>query len=492
MSNETLPAVDDIHLRARIDRSLRFPLLFFFTSAAAWLALSSLLGFVSALSLNVPEAFDHLPLFQYGRLYPIHINALIYGWALQAGFGVSLWLMARLTRNALRNPVTLIVAGHVWNLVVSVGLLSILFGWGTSMPWLDFHGGIWPVLLLTYIAIVIWSVGMFAARAERGAFISQLYILASVFWFPWIYLTSNGFIQQGSTPAVMKAGINAWYISNMIFMVLAPMALAASYYIVPKVTGRPVFSYALANIGFWLLVVFAGWTGMNRYMGGPLPALLPTIGSTACIFLFIPAIAVLYNQVKTMEGKLAWANYSPALRFTFFGTIAFVVAVALNVLLSVFPTGRLLQLSQAQGGVDLVAVYGFFTMTMFGAIYFIVPRLVGCEWPNGQMIRYHFWFSAYGVGAIAAFMIFAGLAQGYVIGTYTEDFTTAVERGKPYLAALAIGWFLIGLSNIFFVAQLGLMAIRRGRRDEEGPTLIHKKPEDYFTTELVSEKAAKA
>jgi hypothetical protein len=96
------------------------------------------------------------------------------------------------------------------------------------------------------------------------------------------------------------------------------------------------------------------------------------------------------------------------------------------------------------------------------------------------------------VGAIASFMIFAGLAQGYVISNYSEEFTTAVERGRPYLAALAIGWFLIGLSNLSFVAQLGLMAIRRGRRDDEGPTLIHKKPEDYFTNELVAEKAAKA
>jgi cytochrome c oxidase cbb3-type subunit 1 len=492
MSTDTLPAVDDVHLRARIDRSLRYPLLFFFTSAAAWLSLSSLLGFFSALTLNVPELVDRFPYLQYGRLHPVHLNALIYGWAMQAGFGVALWLMARLTRNVLRNPVTLVVAGHVWNLVVSVGLLSILFGWGTSMPWLDFHGGLWPVLLLSYISIVIWIVGMFASRSEKSAFISQLYILASLFWFPWIYITANGFIHQDDGPAVMKAGVNAWYISNMIYMVLAPIALAASYYIVPKVTGRPVFSYALANIGFWTLVLFTGWTGMNRYMGGPLPAWLPTVGSTASIFLFIPALAALYNQVKTMEGKLAWANYSPALRFAFFGSIAFVVGVALNVVIATFPVGKTLQLTQAQGGVDLVAVYGFFTMTIFGAIYFIVPRVVGCEWPNGQMIRFHFWFSAYGVGAIAAFMIFAGLAQGYVIGNYTEEFTTAVERGKPYLAALAIGWFLIGLSNISFVAQLGLMAIRRGRRDEEGPTLIHKKPEDYFTNELVAEKAAQA
>jgi cytochrome c oxidase cbb3-type subunit 1 len=492
MTNETDTASEDLQLRARIDRSLRYPLLFFFTSAAAWLAVASLLGFLSAVALNAPEWFERYPWANYGRLHPMHWNALVYGWAMQAGFGVSLWIMARLSRNVLRNPVTLVVLGHVWNAVVSVGLLSILFGWGTSMPWLDFQPGLAPVLLLTYIGIVVWMIGMFATRRDREAYVSQLYVLAAVFWFPWVYLTANAFIHLDGGAAVMKPAINAWYINNVILMVLGPVALASSFYIVPKVTGRPLFSYALANVAFWSLALFSGWTGFQRYMGGPLPAWLPAVGSAASIFLFIPALAVLYNQVKTMSGKLAWTNYSPALRFSFFGAIAFVVYVALGALVAVFPTGKLLQLTQAQHGIDLLGVYGFFTMSVFGAIYFIVPRIVGCEWPNGGLIRFHFWFSAYGVGAIAAFMLFAGMAQGHVIGNYTEEFIVAVNRGKPYLAALAIGWFLIGLSNVSFVSQLALMAIRRGRRDDEGPTLIHKKPQDYFTHELVAEEAAQA
>ncbi len=491
MSSQDTNANDDVQLRAHIDRSLRFPLLFFFTSAAVWLVFGTALGFISSLTLNFPRVFDGCAFLSYGRVFPAQMNALVYGWGMQAGFGVALWIMARLSRNVLRNPATVIVSGSIWNAMILLGLFSILLGWGTSVQWLDFPKAFAPAVMGSYVFIMLWVLGMFAARRNREAYISQWYIVASVLWFPWVYLTANWFIHSDDGAAVIKAGIGAWYVSNMTYMVLGPIALAAAYYIVPKVIGRPVYSYTIAVFGFWTLVIFAGWTGMNRYMGGPLPAWMPTFGSTAAIFLLIPALAVLLNLVKTMGVHAEWINYSPALRFTMFGTFAFVVTVAMGALISIFPTGRMFQFTHAQAGYDLLAVYGFYSMTVLGAIYFIVPRICGCEWINGGWIRFHFWFSAYGVIAIVAFMIFAGMAQGHVIGNWSEEFLTSVERGKPYLSALALGWGLIVVSNVAFLIHLGLMACQRGRKTE-GPTLIHKQPEDYFTRDQLAEKGANA
>ncbi len=480
---------DDLQLRAAIDRSLRYPLIFLFTSAAAWLAVATLLGFLSALALNLPQFLGNVTFLHYGRLHPAHFNALVYGWGIQAGLGIAYWIMGRLSRSPLKNPVTLIVAGHLWNAVVTVGVLAILFGWGTSIPWLDFPSGYWPFVLLTYVVLALWMLGMFASRKRREVFVSQWFLLGAIFWFPWIYLTANCFIHAEGGSAVMKAGISAWYGSNLGYMVLGGIALGSAFYMVPKVLGRPLHSESLAHATFWSLAAFVGWTGINRYLGGPFPAWMPSAGSAAAIFLLIPAVAVLVNLVKTGEGKLGWMNYSPSLRFTYFGAAAFLVLVVLGILLSVFPTSKVLQFTYAQSGFDLLAVYGFFTMTAFGAIYFIVPRVCGCEWPSGGMIRFHFWFSAYGIGAIVTFMMFAGMAQGYLIDNWSEDFSRAVERVRPYLAALALGWFFIGIANVAFLLQLALMALRLGRRGTEGPTLIHKKPEDYFAVEMARENA---
>lgn len=492
MSSVSTTTSEDVALRAEIDRSLRYPLLFFFTSAVAWLIFGCFLALLCAVTLNAPSWFEALPFLSYGKIYPAQMNAFVYGWGMQAGFGVTLWIMARLCRVPLRNPATLVVAGHVWNAVTMLGLLSILAGWGTSVQWLDFPARFWPVILVTYLFIMIWTLGMFASRRDQNGFISQTYILGSVLWFPWIYITANLFIHHFDGAAVAKTAIDAWYIHNMIYMVLAPMALAASYYIVPKVIGRPIFSYGVASVGFWSLVLFAGWSGMNRYMGGPLPAWMPSVGSTASILLIIPALAVVYNQLQTLGDRAGWTSYSPSLRFSIFGTAAFLATTILGALLAIFPAAKYLQFTLAQTSFDLLALYGFFTMTMFGAIYFIVPRIVGCEWRHGDLIRTHFWLSAYGVVTIVGFMFFAGYAQGFIINRHWyTDFLVSVERTRPFLIALTLGWFFITLSNCIFLYQIALMAFGKGRTGE-GPTLIHKNPEDYFNDPLVAEKGANA
>ena len=95
------PTQEDLNERAAIDRSARYPVMFFFTSAAIWLLFATVTGFVSSLKLRYPELWDACPFMGYGRLFPVHYNALVYGWAMQAGIGVMLWLMARLTRSII-------------------------------------------------------------------------------------------------------------------------------------------------------------------------------------------------------------------------------------------------------------------------------------------------------------------------------------------------------------------------------------------------------
>lgn len=483
---------EDLELRARIDRSLRFPILFFFLSAAGWLVTAAVLGLLSSLALNLPKLFEGWSIFQYGRLQPAQMNAFLYGWAIQAGFGTGYWLIARLSRAPLRNPIRLLVGGCLWNCVVSLGVLAILFGWGTSVEWLDFPKAFWPVILICYLIIMLEMVALFAVRRNRDAFISQWYVLAAAFWFPWVYVTANGFIHAAGGAAVIKTAIGGWYVSNVLYMVLAPVALASAYYLVSKTTGRRIFSQEMAQLGFWTLVLFTGWTGFSRYMGGPLPAWMPAISGAAAVFLLIPCAAAVGNLFKTMEGKLSWATYSPSLRFTVFALFALILAVAMGGILATIPTGRNLQFTFARTSYEMLALYGFFSMAMFGAVYFILPRVSGCEWPSAGMIRFHFWLSVYGVLALVAFAFFAGLAQGTLQNQWETDFLLSVERTRPYLAALAIGWTLILISNLSFLFQLALMAIRWGRRSGEGPTLIHKEPSEYFSDPRIVEERANA
>ena len=121
-SNSQASIAEDTQLRSEIDRSLRHPVMFFFTSGAAWLAVSLVLGIIASIKTHNPAFLGECSWIQYGRAFPAHMNALVYGWAAQAAFGVMIWLMARLSRQPSKNAGTLPVAGHVWNFAVLPGV----------------------------------------------------------------------------------------------------------------------------------------------------------------------------------------------------------------------------------------------------------------------------------------------------------------------------------------------------------------------------------
>lgn len=468
------PTPEDLNERAAIDRSARYPVMFFFTSAAAWLLFATVMGFVSSLKLRVPGLWDACPFMGYGRLFPVHFNALVYGWAMQAGVGVMLWLMARLTRSRVQHPVALIVFGHIWNAAVAIAVISIWAGAGRSIPLLDFPSWLWPVLAISYACIVVWVIPMFHGRRNALFYVSELYLIGAAVWFPWIFITANLIINKGTAP-VMGAGANAWYISNLIYFWMAPVALAVAYYIIPKISGRAIYSYPLAQVSFWLLAILAGWTGFSRYMGGPFPAWMPAVSGAAAIFILLAIVATVVNLMLTLKGCTKLWEYSPSLRFTMLGMLMLAVYAVLSAMSSTFVFGKNLQFSHFLVGIDTLAFYGFFSMTMFGAIYFIVPRITASEWPSGDRIRTHFWFSTYGILTMVVTMLVGGIAQGGNLAQWDQIFSASFVNSSAYVVGRAIAWVLISFSNLLFLYQLGLMFLGKGRKTQ-GPTLLHTEP----------------
>ncbi len=466
-------ADEDILRRAAIDRSTRLPVLFFFTSAAVWLLAAVIIGFIQSVKFYYPGFLDTPWLFflNYGRSNPAFMGALVYGWAIQAGIGVAIWLMARLCRAEVKNPVTLLVAGHFWNLRVLIGVVGIFAGYGTSMEWLAFPKAVWPILLGAYSLVVIWLITMFMRRESGEVYISVWYILGACFWFPWVYITANVFIHVLPGAAVAKAATNAWFLSSMIFLVLVPLGMASVYYFIPKILGRPVYSSQLALIGFWGLAILGGWTGIQKLMGGPLPAWMPAVSGVAVILILVPVLAIAINHQMTLKGNHKLVETSPTMRFTAVGALLFTVFCVLSALCAFFSLGKFTQISQTTTAFQLLAVYGFFTLTIFGAIYFIVPRLVGCEWISGSRIQMHFWFSTYGIVALVGLHFIGGMWQAAAYAQFDAPLENAVSAGRPYAIGVSVAWASIVISNVIFLYHLGLMILRLGRRGE-GPALL--------------------
>ena len=478
------PTPEEMEERAAIDRSTRYPVMFFFTSAAAWLLVATLLGLISSLKLRLPGLWDDFSVLGYGRLFPAHLNALVYGWGMQAGVGVMLWLMARLTRSQLGNKVGILVAGHIWNAGVTFAVLTVWFGYGNSLPLLDFPKWVWPFLSISYLLIVVGIIPMFRKRRESLVYVSEMYLIGAALWFPWIFITANIIIGKGTAP-VMASGAGAWYFTNLIYFWMAPIALAVAYYIVPKIAGRPIYSYPLAQASFWLLAFLAGWTGFSRFMGGPFPAWMPAVSGAATIFILLAILATVFNLMATLKGFSKLWEFSPSLRFTVFGMLMLAVYAVLAALSSTYSFGRDLQFSHFLVGLDTLAIYGFFSMTVFGAIYFIVPRITGAEWPSGKRIRTHFWYSTYGIITLVVSMLIGGIAQGGNLAQWDQVFSTSFVNSSAYVVGRALAWAMISFSNISFLYQLTLMFIGKGRKSE-GPTLIHTQPGEAESAKMAA------
>jgi len=462
--------------RAAIDKSVKGPVLFLFLNGAFWLMASTILGVLAAVKLFSPSFLGDCPVLQYGRLLPTHINALVYGWGIQAGLGVMLWIMARRSGQELKAGKSLLyVAGVFWNIAVTLGLLGILFGGSTSMEWLEMPKWVWPILLVSFLAFAWPMVTMFGrAFRPEGFMVSTWYILGACFWFPWIYITANVALHCLPGLGALAAGINAWYVHTTILLFFAPVAIGSAYYFIPKVTGQPIASSQLAKLGFWMLAVLGGWTGMQHYMGGPLPAWMPAVGAMTGVLLLIPVGVVGLNHHLTTLGKHGLVASSPTLRFTFFGALFYPVSGLMLALLSAFGTGSSLQFTHAWYGFQIVAVYGFFSMCVFGAIYYIVPRLAGCEWLSVRLIRNHFWFSTYGIATIVVTSLVAGLQHGGDLNQpemWDQSFQNVVWNANGYVVGRAIAWALITWSNVWFLIHLILMVAGLGRRSS-APTLL--------------------
>ena len=467
-----ISTAEDTQLRAEIDRSLRHPVMFFFTSGAAWLAVSLILGIIASIKSHHPGFLGDCSWFQYGRSFPAHINALVYGWGAQAGFGVLIWLMARLCRQPSRNAGTILVAGHIWNLGVSIGVLGIIFGYGTGKPWMEFPTFVWPVLLAAYAAIAIWSLITFRVRRGDFTYISQWYLLGALLWFPWIYLTANLYVNVFEVHPLMATAINRWFSQAMILLFFVPIGIASAYYIVAKVSARAIYNYTYSAGGFWALAILAPWAGMQAAMGAPIPVFLQYVGAGAAMLVAVPMIIAGVNILKTAAQNGAATAHSPSLRFTVAGVFGLLLLAFLGLILSHPNAIAYTQFSTAVYGYEVLALYGFFSMSMFGAIYFIVPRVTRREWLSRRLIRTHFWFSIYGVLLIVFFCaMLGGFQQGAAQRAYDQPWSSATLTSFPYVVAMTVAWCAILYANFFFFIHLTLMWLRLGRRSTH-PTLL--------------------
>ncbi|MFW5920296.1 MAG: cbb3-type cytochrome c oxidase subunit I, partial [Polyangiales bacterium] len=368
----------------------------------------------------------------------------------------------------------LVAVAVLWNVVVLVGAITLLAGGGTSVEWLEFPDWAAYALIAPFLLIAVVSVVTFQKRRVGHVYVSQWYLFGSVLWFPLLYFTANMLINTGVAGGVIQGTTNWWFAHNVLGLWLTPIGLAVIYYLLPKVLGRPIHSYYLSLLGFWSLALFYNWAGTHHLIGGPLPVWVTTVGTVGSMLMFVPVIAVAINHHLTMVGHFNKLRWSPVLRFIVFGGMSYThvsVQGSLQALRSVNEVSHFTHYTVAHAH---LGVYAFFTMTMFGAIYYIAPRLTGREWPSATLIRIHFWSTAIGIAAYWVGLTAGGWMQGRKMNDASIPFMEIVEFIKPYLVSRSIAGTLLTIGHVAFAVLLWRM-LWGPPRQEPGPTLLGRR-----------------
>src|SRR5436190_15217664 len=348
-----------------LNASCRLPLLTMFGSAAIWLVIASTFGLIASIKFHSPNFLADTQWLTYGRVRPAYTNALLYGFCIQAGLGVALWMFVSLGRTLLAQRVLVTVGAKLWNLGVTVGIVGILAGDGTGYENLDMPRYAALILFLGYVMIGLWGALTFHQRLVRPLFVSQTFLLAALFWFPWIYTTANLLVIAFPVRGVAQAIIAWWYSNNLQVVWLGLVGLGAAFYFIPKLTNRDLHSHYLALITFWMLILFGSWGGIPN--SAPLPAWMPSLSTAATVLTLIPILAFAMSIYQTLQGKCSELTASPSLRFIGFAAAAFIAAGLLNLLGSLSQISQVTDLTWFTPAKIQVNNYGFFAMIMFGA-----------------------------------------------------------------------------------------------------------------------------
>jgi cytochrome c oxidase cbb3-type subunit 1 len=393
----------------QIDASCRLPLFSLFGGAAFWLALSSVFGLIASIKFHGPGFLADSAVLTYGRVYPAWSNLLVYGFCIPAGLGTGLWLLARLGRVPLARPWLVTVGAELWHLGVFVGLIGILSGDSTGFAWLEMPRYAAMILFCSFVFIGLWGFVTHRARAEQELYPSQWFVLAALFWFPWVYSTAVLLLQIFPVRGIVQASIAWWFSGNLLVVWLSLVGLAAFCYFVPKLTERPLQSRYLALFAFWTLILFGTWVGIPA--GAPLPAWMPTLSNVAAVMMIVPVLTVVVMLVQTVGGTRTACAGGP-LCYVKFGVGSLVLSGLLLAVAALPPVSRVTDFTWFGHAQNALRLYGFFAMTIFGAAYYILPRVTGAELPFPRLIRVHFWCGVIGTLLLAMPLAIGGVVQG--------------------------------------------------------------------------------
>ena len=436
-----------------IDTGARWPLLLLLGGALKWLVFAGVFSLIASIQLHSPAFLSGCEWLTHGRVVALAETMFIYGWAANAGLALAIWMLGRLGGERLRALNWVVVGTYAWNIGLGLGLIGIAIGDATSFSLLQLPRYVQPLMLAGYGAIAVSGILAWSGRRTDGTFASQWYAVAALFLFPWLFSAAQIMLFWSPVRGALQAVAAGWFAQGAWSLWLAPLALAAAYYVLPKVTGRALPAYEFAPLGFWTLLVIGAWTGGRNLIGGPVPAWIATIAIVSCSLLLFHYLVVALNLRPVIGAG------GTALKFIAFGLGAYVLGGVLDALTAFRDIARITQFTHFATAQQTLALYGGVSMMLLGGIYYAVPRLTGRPWASAAFVGAHRMAVTLGILLLVVSLAGAGWTQGHDLNDAKVSFADIAVHTRPWLLAATAAQVLLLAGNLILLVNFGRSAL---------------------------------
>lgn len=443
--------------RPNIDPHLAKLILWYLASAAFWLLFGTTIGEYLGIKFVSPDA-DHISWLSFGRLRPVHTNAVFWGWASLGMLGLGYYIVPTVSNTAIASIKKGWYALFLINTAVILGTIFLMAGINNGGG--EYREYIWPVMLLFAIGIALTLINFLqtiSRRKTREIYISNWYMVAAVMFAIVIMLTAYIPVWQTGLGETI---IQGYYMHQGVGMWFMLFTLGIVYYFLPQQLNKPIYSYSLGILAFWTQILFYTVIGTHHFVFSSIPWWLQTVAIVGSVGMIIPVVAGTTNFLLTFKG--AWHKISGSYTLPFFlvGIVFYFTGSMQGTAEAFRSTNLIWHFTDFTVAHSHLTMYGIISFFLWAAIYAVVPRLTGKE-PPQITVGAHFWLALIGLLFYTIPLMYGSTIRGWM-WLKGVPFIDTVTSMAPYWLWRAIGGTLMWLSHFFFAYNMYRMLVNRG------------------------------
>ncbi len=438
-----------------------------------------LVGLLIACMYMFPNLTDGVSWLSYGRLRPLHTNAVIFAFVGNAMFAGIYYSMQRLLKTRMFSNFLSGLHFWGWQLIIVAAAISLPLGYTTSKEYAELE---WPIdiaIALIWVVFGINMIGTILRRRERHLYVAIWFYLATFITVAILHIFNSLALPVSAMKSysvyagVQDALVQWWYGHNAVAFFLTTPFLGLMYYFVPKAANRPIYSYRLSIIHFWSLIFIYIWAGPHHLLYSALPDWAQNLGVAFSIMLIAPSWGGMINGLLTLRGAWDKVRTSPVLKFFVVAITGYGMATFEGPMLSLKNVNAIAHFTDwivAHVHVGALAWNGFLT---FGMIYWLIPRMTKTALYSVKLANFHFWIGTLGIIMYTLPMYVAGFTQASMWKQFNPDgtlkygnFLETVKQIMPMYWMRSIGGTLFVIGMFVLVYNI-IMTVRQGQKIED-------------------------